>query len=147
MTVAGQVGKVFPDRAAVTQIMVTGKVTGEGAVVRMLGVERFDRDWREFLQARGDWCGDAVEAGEFWRLRLALDGLTSGQRQRDQTTPGQLEHQGTGGHVLEPSNVSAPVPNLSEFLRKTTTMPVWVGSDQVLDVNEILIRESAALNV
>ena len=147
MTVAGQVGKMLSDRASVAQVMVTGEVAGEGAVFGMLGAERLKRDRGEFTQARGDGCGDAVEAGEFGRLWLTLDGWAPGQWQRNPAMSRQLEHQGAGGHVLEPPGVSAPVPNLSEFLRETTTMPVWMGSDQVPDIDEVLFSEGTALNM
>lgn len=59
----------------------------------------------------------------------------------------EFEQQSSGGHIFEPSGVGAPVPNLSEFLRETITMPVRVGSDQVSDFDKVLLSENAALNM
>ena len=126
---------------------MTGEVTGEGRVVRMLGVERFDSDGGEFRETGADGRGEVVEAGEFRRARLTLNGWTPGQRQRDPAASRQLQQQGTGGHVFESTGVVAPVPNLSEFLGETTAMPVRVGRDQIADIDEVLLRDSAALNM
>ena len=147
MAVAGQVREVLSDRAAVAQIMVTGKVAGEGAVVGMLGVERFDSDWGEFMQAGADGRGQVIETREFGRCKATPYRCAPWGREYDQVAAVQFEQQRSGGHIFEPPVISAPIPNLSEFPGETSTMPVRVGSDQVPDVDKVLFRESAALNM
>ena len=120
---------------------------GEGAVVGRGGGGRFDSDRSDFMQAGADRHGQVIETGEFGRCQATLCRCAPWGRECDQVAAVQFEQQRSGGHIFEPSVVGAPIPNLSEFAGETSTMPVRVGSDQVPDVNEILFRKSAALNM
>jgi hypothetical protein len=146
MAVAGQVGEVLPDRAAVAQVMVTGEEAGESWVGSMLGVKQFERDWGEFSQACGDGCREVVESGEFARRGSTPCRFSSGGREGDHAAPVHFEQEGVGSHVFEPPGLRAPVPSTRDFLGETTTMPVRMGGDQLQDLGEVLLGETAALN-
>ena len=98
------------------------------------------------MQARGDGRGEIVEAGEFGRRWSTPCRFAPWGREGDPAAAVEFGQQSSGGHAFQPSGVGAPVPCLSEFLGETTTMPVRMGSDQVPDIDEVLLRESAALN-
>ncbi len=138
---------MLPDRTTVTEIMVMSEVAGESAVVGMLGVERFDGDWCDFVQAGADGREQVIETGEFGSCQATPCRCAPWGREYDQVAAVQFEQQRSGGHIFEPPVISAPIPNLSEFPGETSTMPVRVGSDQVPDVDKVLLRESAALNM
>ncbi len=75
-----------------------------------------------------------------------MDRRAPGRREDDRAAPMQLEQQGSGGHVLEPSGAGAPIPGLSEFLGEPLAMPVWMGGDQPLDLEDILVGEGEPLD-
>lgn len=108
-------------------------------------MEQLDGDRGEVAQIRGNGQGMIVEPREFGISPFTLDRFTSGLREDDQSATVQFEHQSSGGHVLEPPVVGAPIPDFSEFLREPLTMPVWMGGDQLLKFKEIQFAEDAAL--
>ena len=112
----------------------------------MIGMEQLNGDRSEVAQVDGNRQGMMVEPGKFGSGPFTLDRFTTGRREDDQSATVQLEEHRSGGHILEPSVVGAPIPDFSEFLGEPLAMPVRMGGDQLLKFKEILFGEDAALN-
>ena len=140
------IGDIFPDRAPVSQVMVTGQESGEDVHLGIAAGQRRDGEGQVRAQGAFDHQGVGGKIEKFRGVeRSAFGRQATACRQHQESTLMQLKHQGARRHVFELAAGATPIPGLCQQTRQVFPAGGRVEFDQRSDFVKMGLRQKPAL--